>query len=361
MRIDPDKITIRKLVKNYRDDGEEGIVGYGGRLDIRPKYQREFVYNDKQQEAVINTVRLNRPLNVMYWVVKDDGNYEVLDGQQRIISICRYFKDAFSFNHQFYSNLEVNEIEEFLNYELHVYFCEGNDREKLDWFETINIAGEKLTPQELKNAIYSGPWLSAAKRYFSKTKCRAYRIGKDYIKGSPIRQEYLETALKWKSDNKVLDYMAQHQHEEDALELINYFESVITWVDNTFSKKRKEMKGVDWGMLYAYSRNQPLSNDIVEIEVRRLMEDDDVTKKSGIYPYIITREEKYLNIRAFSKSQKRQAFERQKGICPITGKKFDDYNKMHADHIVPWSKGGKTIDENCQMLDPRANLEKSNK
>ena len=88
MKIKLKKITIRELVKDYADDPERGVSGYGGRLDIRPEYQREFVYKEKDRDAVIRTVMRGFPLNVMYWAKKKDGTFEVMDGQQRTISIC---------------------------------------------------------------------------------------------------------------------------------------------------------------------------------------------------------------------------------------------------------------------------------
>ncbi|WP_286476442.1 MULTISPECIES: DUF262 domain-containing protein [Empedobacter] len=168
MKIELKEITIRELTQNYQDNEENGVVGFGGKLDIRPPYQREFVYKDKQREAVIDTVTKDFPLNVMYWAVREDGNYEVIDGQQRTISICQYVNGDFAHFFRYFHNLQKDEQEQILNYKLMVYFCSGTDSEKLKWFQTINIAGEKLTDQELRNAVYSGSWVSDAKRYFSK-------------------------------------------------------------------------------------------------------------------------------------------------------------------------------------------------
>lgn len=176
MRIELNEIPVRELVAGYVNNQEDGVIGFGGRLNIRPKYQREFVYKDKQRDSVIETVRKDFPLNVMYWVKNSDGTYEVLDGQQRTISICEYVSGNFSLNFQYFHNLTDTEQEQILDYRLMVYFCEGTDREKLDWFKTINIAGEKLTDQELRNAVYTGTWLTDAKRYFSKTGCPAYGL-----------------------------------------------------------------------------------------------------------------------------------------------------------------------------------------
>ena len=255
MKIELKEITIRDLTDGYQDNAEEGVVGYGGRLDIRPPYQREFIYREKQRNAVIDTVRKGFPLNVMYWAVREDGTYEVIDGQQRTISICQYVKGDFSFEGRYFHNLLPEEKDKILDYPLMVYACEGTQREKLDWFETINIAGEELTPQELRNAVFAGPWVSDAKRYFSKSNCPARRLANGYVSGSPIRQEYLETAIRWiadvKRDEEIREYMAIHQHDANALALWTYFQSVITWVQGTFIRKRERfMKSVNWGELY---------------------------------------------------------------------------------------------------------------
>ena len=197
MEITLHKITIGELAKGYVDNQDAGVKAYGGLLDVRPPYQREFVYNDKEREAVIDTVTKDYPLNVMYWSVREDGTYEIIDGQQRTISICQYVAGAFSYMFRYFDNLTADEKRQILDYELFVYLCKGTDKEKLKWFQTINIAGKKLTDQELLNAVYASEWLSDAKRYFSKPNCGAYRMGNKYVSGSPIQQDYLETVLRW--------------------------------------------------------------------------------------------------------------------------------------------------------------------
>ncbi len=356
------KITIRQLSEDYDDQSKDGggIVGFGGKLDIRPPYQREFVYSDEQRDAVIDTVMKNCPLNVMYWSVRDDGKFEIIDGQQRTISICEYVTNVFTLNDRYFHSYVNGEEDPILDYELMIYLCEGTDKEKLDWFRTINIAGEELTDQELLNAVYFGPWVSDAKKRFSKKGCAASDIGSDYLKGIAIRQDYLETAIKWINNDKVERYMSKHHHDTDALELWNYFENVINWVAATFTKSRKEMKGVDWNWLYKKYKNIKHDPVKIEAEVAKLMADYDVKTKPGIYRYVLTRDPRDLEIRGFNPNQRREAFERQKGVCVKCGKKFK-LDEMHADHIKPWSKGGKTVSENCQMLCQKDNAIKSNK
>ena len=358
MDIKLKNIKVKDLVKDYSDKDQEGVFGYGGKLNIRPQYQREFVYNPDQRSAVINSIFSDYPLNVMYWSIQSDGKYEVIDGQQRTISICQYVEGDFSFNQKYFHNLQNDEKEKILNYELMIYFCKGSDSEKLSWFRIINIAGEKLYNQELLNAIYSGPWVTDLKRHFSKNGCPAYELGNNYLKGSPIRQDYLETALKWKSNNKIEDYMGLHQNDVNANELWLYFQGIISWIKVTFPKKRKEMKGINWGSLYNQFKDKELNVNELEEEIVNLMQDRDVTNKPGIYSYVLTREEKYLNIRAFDENHKREAYEKQKGICVVCNKHFE-FNEMEADHIDPWSKGGPTTSENCQLLCKEDNRRKS--
>ena len=360
MNIELEKITVRDLTNGFESNDENGVVGFNGKLDIRPPYQREFIYKDKQRDAVINTITKEFPLNVMYWAVREDGNFEIIDGQQRTISVCQFVEGDFAYKNLYFHNLKKDQQEQILDYKLMVYFCSGTDSEKLEWFKTINIAGEKLTDQELRNAVYSGSWVSDVKKYFSKNSCPAYGIGSNYLNGSPIRQDYLEKAIKWVSNGKIETYMADHQHDQNASALWIYFQSLITWVSTNFTNKRKFMKGVDWGTLYNAYKNEKLNTKKIEEETAKLILDDDVSKKSGIYPYILTRDEKYLSIRKFSNAMKQKVYEKQEGNC-VECKKHFEIAEMEGDHITPWHKGGKTDEENCQMLCKNCNRRKSGK
>lgn len=369
MEIELREITIADLVDGYNDSGDEGVVGYGGRLDIRPRYQREFVYEGAQRDAVIDTVSKGYPLNVMYWAVRADGNFEVLDGQQRTLSICRFVKGKFSCKNLFgmerprgFHNLQDDEQAKVLGYPLMVYQCTGSESEKLEWFKTVNIAGLELTNQELRNAVYAGSWVSDAKRYFSKTNYGAHGLGGDYVKGRPNRQELLEIGISWLAGGgeNIDAYMGEHQHDQSAEPLWEHFRAVIEWVQAVFPKYRREMKGLDWGGFYARYKSAQLNAEELEARIVALMQDDDVTKKSGVYAYLLTDEERHLNIRAFTQSQKRAAYERQRGKCKTCQKEFH-LGEMEADHIRPWHENGKTIPENCQMLCRDCNRQKGGK
>ena len=375
------QISIADLFNGYVNNEEEGVYTYiriDGELiktDIRPPYQREFVYSDDKRNKVIETLSRNLPLGVIYLAKNSDGTMEVIDGQQRIMSICKYLNGDFSvngiadflnektFNCELYKNTAI--YKQIMSYNnLLAYIVEGDDDEKLDWFRTINISGEKLTEQELLNANYTGEWLSSAKRKFSKTNCVAFKKGNKLVNGSPIRQDYLETALSWISGGKenIQKYMGDHYQDENAEPLWKYFVEVIEWVEKTFTY-RKEMKGIDWGKLYREYGKVEYNVAELEEKVKALMADDDVNSKKGIYEYVLSNcskdKERHLSIRKFSDKDKRTAYERQNGICPICGK-HHEIDEMEGDHIIPWSKGGKTTIDNLQMLCKKCNREKGN-
>ena len=307
--------------------------------------------------------------------------YEVLDGQQRTISICEYVKGSFSIQwndkSQYFHTLSKDLQEKFLDYKLDVYVCQGSESEKLEWFKTINIAGETLTNQELRNAVYASVWLSDAKRRFSKPNGLAVQRGAKYLNGSALRQEFLESAIAWivdsRKDEKICEYMAKNAKDsKNADELWEYFAKVIDWVEMKFEKYRKEMKGLEWGLFYNTYKDKPLDAKELESKIIELMQDDEVGNKKGVYPYLLSGDEKHLSLRAFSDSIKRAVYEKQGGVCAnsdghIKGVKCPHENErleleqMEADHIIPWSKGGKTEKENCQMLCVECNRAKSDK
>lgn len=363
MKIALQNITVRQLVDGYTDQADAGVRGYGGRLNIRPAYQREFVYKDQQRNEVIHTVRRGFPLNTLYWVVAGDG-YELMDGQQRTISLCQYVQGDFAVeidgSPRFFTTLTADRQQQILDYELSIYVCEGTDSEKLDWFKIINIAGEKLTDQELRNAIYTGPWLADAKRWFSRTHGAADQLGNKYLNGSPIRQDFLEKTLEWISQDRVEVYMNAHQPDADAQELWQYFQAVIAWVQRIFPTYRNLMKGLEWGRFYNAHQNDTLNAAKFEQRIVELIDDDDVDSKKGIYEYLLTGKEKTLNLRSFPDKIKTQIYAKQNGICRVCKKHFD-ITAMEADHIIPWSRGGKTTPDNCQMLCKLDNRTKSGK
>lgn len=374
MKIEPKQIKIKEVFEGYTDNGDDGVFAYGGRLAIRPPYQREFVYNAEQAEAVIQTVLKGFPLNVMYWVKVGDDQYEVLDGQQRTLSVMQFLdhksKVVVDGTTHYWDSLPDDKYNAFMDYEFMVYICEGEDSEKLAWFEIVNIAGEKLSDQELRNSVYTGAWLSDAKRHFSKRKCAAKMLADKYMIGDPNRQELLEAALKGICEYQgiktgISEYMAQHKSDPDADELWQYFQDVIHWTEKIFPKYYADMKGLDWCHLYNVYHGRTYNSAIMDAEVKRLHEDEDVQKNRGIYEFLLCRDSdpfagRLLNLRAFDKRDKLAAYSKQGGICPICHQHFE-FGEMEGDHIKPWSKGGQTISENCQMLCKSCNGKKTDK
>lgn len=375
MEIKLENIKVREVVNGYKDDGEDGVVGYGGKLNIRPAFQRAFIYGEKERDEVIKTLRQGFPLNTMYWSVDPDGNYELMDGQQRTVSICQYVTEIipirFDDGHELaFTSLTIDQQDQILDYPLSIYICEGTPSEKLAWFRTINIAGKPLTDQELLNAMHTGPWLTDAKRWFSKTSAPAVQDGRDkLVTGSTIRQEVLETALKWISKGNIEDYMNHHKDDDDAQELWKYWQKVFDWVKRVFpnqdSARAKLMKGLEWGSFYNEHKDDKLKAQDLENQIVALIDDDEVENKKSIYEYLLTGNENILSLREFDEKTKIKKYEEQKGICVAKkakcGNAHFEYDEMEADHIIPWSKKGKTVYENCQMLCRQDNRIKSGK
>lgn len=370
MTIKQIEVTVGEITNGYINNDEKGVRGYNGQLDIRPPYQREFIYNEKEQQAVITTVMNEYPLNVMYWVKRSDDApcpYEVMDGQQRTLSLCEYVDGQFAYDFKYFSNLTPDIKKKFLDYKLMIYVCEGDPSEKLEWFRTINIKGKPLNEQEIRNAIYAGPFISDAKRHFSKKNCGAYRLGKDLVIGSPERQDLLKQALEWMAEHEkregkmtsAVQYMAVHQHDPNANNLWTYYQNVLNWAKTNFDLKKfkKIMKGLDWAMLYEKYYDQTLDIEQMEEEMSVLVRDGEVQRKQGIIPYVLTRDEHCLDLRAFPEDIKLSVWEKQSHRCAICGREFD-FEKMEGDHITPWRDGGRTVEENCQMLCRECNRRK---
>ena len=362
MTIKQISVTVGEITKGYVNNEEQGVRGYNGLLDIRPPYQREFIYNDKEQRAVINTVLKGYPLNVMYWVKRSEDAecpYEVMDGQQRTLALCEYVAGKFSYEFKNFFNQPPDIQKRILDYELTVYVCEGEHSEKLEWFKTINIAGKPLNEQEILNAIYAGPFVSDAKRHFSKTNCGASKLGKDLVSGVPIRQDFLKVALEWIADHEKREgkaqsrvgYMSQHQHDPNANNLWTYFQNVLNWAITNFDMKKfkRIMKGLDWALYYDKYQDKTLDTVALAQQISTLMRDSEIQKPAGIIPYVLTGDERHLDLRAFPDDIKMAVWEQQNHICPLCHKEFD-FEFMEGDHIKPWREGGRTVIENCQML-----------
>jgi Restriction endonuclease len=375
MKIKEKKITVRDLVEGYQDKGDDGVVGYGGKLDIRPSFQRAFIYDERKQRAVIDTVINGFPLNLIYWSVADDGMYELLDGQQRTLSICRYVDGKFSHEFSYFENKPTDIQEKILSYELTIQICTGTPSEKLKWFETINIEGLKLTDQELRNATYAGPWVESAKHYLSRPGKGGAARAKDYVNGAADRQEVLERAIEWAAlphGWDVREYMDRHAKDPNANELWRYFSAVMDFAESTFpAVDKKLLKGQPWGALYLRYKDVVFDTARLQARIDDLMLDDDVTAKKGILNYVlaeqsgtlVAKDESGLSIRAFTPGQRLAKWKEQGGVCPVCaarGMSKTVYNleEMEADHIKPWSKGGRTELSNCQMLCKFHNNEK---
>ena len=368
----------------YNEYEGRGLFGLSGRLTIQPEYQRNYIYADgKRDVAVIDSVLKGYPIGLFYFNKLEHGHLEVLDGQQRITSIGRFVKGLFAIrdangNQQYFSGMAADQQARIMDTRLLVYECTGTESDIRNWFKTINIAGVPLNEQEILNAVYSGPFVTAARAEFSNSQNANIHKWSAYVAGSVNRQDYLATALDWVSNGSVDDYMSKHRYDDNINELKTYFNTVIDWVSGVFIDVEKEMRGLEWDRLYrTYFRNsydpKALQND-----VHALYGDPYVKSRKGIFEYLLggKTNPRLLDIRVFDEPTKRAVYATQTGAakekgesnCPLCALGHDANkiriwppNQMDADHVQAWSTGGSTDISNCQMLCKTHNRAKGNR
>lgn len=369
----------------YNELEGKGLFGLSGNLVIQPEYQRNYLYSQgkgEKEKAVIESLLKGYPIGLIYFNKIGDKKFEVLDGQQRITSIGRFLTGKFAIKingmEQYFSGLAQNYQDKILNTKLTIYECEGEESEIKEWFKTINIPGIPLNDQEMLNAIYSGPFVTKAKEEFSNSQNSHIQKWSHYISGSIVRQDFLRTALDWVSKGSIDSYMSLHRFDTEITELKTYFNVVIDWVSATFVDVEPEMKGLEWGRLYETYHSEPYDPAAVSAKIQKLMADDYVTDKKGIFEYVLggSKDTKLLNIRVFDNRTKKNVYTKQtikareQGVsnCPLCAigheanrSKIWELNDMDADHVKAWSTGGSTDENNCQMLCKTHNRSKGNR
>ena len=379
-------ITIKDICDGfvYNELEGRGLYGLSGKLTIQPEYQRNYIYADgKRDVAVIESILSGYPLGLIYFNQAGKDKYEVLDGQQRITSFGRFVTNKFAVKdqngmEQYFSGLDEEIQKKILEYPLTIYICEGEEKEIKSWFKTINIVGISLNEQELLNAIYSGPFVTAAKEEFSNSQNANIQKWGAYISGSVNRQDYLKAALDWVSGGSIDNYMSNHRKDADISELKKHFTSVIDWVSSVFIDLTSDMCGLEWGRLYDTYHKTAYNPSKVSEKVHELYDDPFIKNHKGIFEYILGGEKdtKLLDVRIFDEAVKRRVYNKQtaeakeKGIsnCPLCAvgheankDKIYALADMDADHVSAWSKGGATTEENCQMLCKTHNRAKGNR
>jgi len=381
-------ITVKDICEGfvYNELEGKGLFGLSGKLTIQPEYQRNYIYasdGGKKEIAVIDSVLKGYPIGLIYFNKVSDSNLEVLDGQQRITSLGRFVTDKFAIKdengmEQYFSGMAKDKQGKILKAALLIYECEGAESEIKEWFKTINIAGVPLVPQELLNAIYSGPFVTLGKEEFSNSQNANIQKWSAYVKGSVNRQAFFERALDWVSKGNIDDYMSRHRYDKNIKELKIYFNSVIDWVSSVFTDVESEMCGLEWGRLYEEYHKKSYDPAKVSKEVQKLYGDPYVKNRKGIFEYILggSVDTKLLDVRIFDEATKKAVYttqtaaakKKEKSNCPhcaighdANKSKIWSFDEMDADHVSAWSKGGKSDIKNCEMLCKTHNRAKGNR
>ena len=380
-------ITVKDICEGfvYNELEGKGLFGLAGKLTIQPEYQRNYIYasdGGKREMAVIESILKGYPIGLIYFNKVSENNLEVLDGQQRITSVGRFITDKFAIKDengmQYFGSMAQDKKAKILETKLLIYECEGTESQIKEWFKTINIAGVPLVPQELLNAIYSGPFVTLGKEEFSNSQNANIQKWSAYIKGSANRQAFFERALDWVSKGNIDDYMSIHRYDKDIIELKKYFNSVIDWASSVFIDVESEMAGLEWGWLYEQYHKKAYNPKKVSAEVRKLYGDSYIKNRKGIFEFILggAVDTKLLEVRIFDEATKKAVYATQTAVAEKKGKSNcslcavgNDANKskiwslseMDADHAMAWSKGGATSIKNCEMLCKTHNRAKGNR
>jgi len=378
-------ITVKDICEGfvYNELEGKGLFGLAGRLTIQPEYQRNYIYAEEGREAaVIESVLKGYPIGLIYFNKVSNNKFEVLDGQQRITSLGRFITDKFALKDengmQYFGTMAKDKKDKILETKLLIYECEGTESQIKEWFKTINIAGVPLKPQELLNAIYSGPFVTPAKEEFSNSQNANTQKWGAYISGAVNRQDFLARALDWVSKGNIDDYMSRHRKDTNIKELKTYFNSVIDWVSIVFTDVEKEMCGLEWGRLYEKYHKKSYDPSKVSKAVQKLYGDPYVKNRKGVFEYILggSVDTKLLDVRVFDEATKRSSYASQTKTAKAKNKsncshcamghdanksKIWSFSEMDADHVSAWSKGGATDAKNCEMLCKTHNRAKGNR
>ena len=378
--------TIKDICEGfeYNELEGKGLFGLAGKLTIQPEYQRNYIYADgKKDVAVIESLLKGYPIGLFYFVRVNQNNLEVLDGQQRITSFGRFVYDKFAIKdqngmEQYFSGLAKDKQKKILNTKLLIFECEGTESEIKEWFKTINIVGVPVNNQEILNSVYSGPFVTLAKKEFSNSQNANIQKWSAYIKGSANRQDFLECAIRWVSKDNSGDYMSKHRFDKNINELKAYFNKVLNWVTKVFLETENEMRGLEWGRIYEEFHKKKYNSQKISKQVRDLYADPYIKNRKGIFEFILggSIKPQLLDVRFFDDAIKKKVYlaqtktAKKKGTsnCPLctigpdsNKKRIWNLDQMDADHVSAWSSGGETKIENCQILCKTHNRAKGNR
>lgn len=384
-------------------------------INTNPDYQRPSVWTKSQKQLLIDTILRDYDIPKIYLHKRSNDKFDVIDGQQRIRAIWAFYnnefalaKDAEDVDGIVISNKKYNELPIEITTKIDSYTLDfvvldnQNEDEIREMFLRLQN-GTSLKAQEKRNAMPGNMRnfvkLVANHNFFTKVNFANSRFTHDLIaaqfcllainkricniKDKDLNNMYIEQATfnehsqEAKSIFKVLDYLndmfPSKAPELKRYSVISLFLLIMEMMPN-YDIRSREKDIFNWFIAFEQNRaideqKEPENQDPKLVIYHERVSNSSDTYDSLLYRHNFLKESLLSAItdlpqkdtkRIFDEAQRQVIFRKYSGICQVCGKACE-WNNWEADHITPWSKGGKTVVENGQVLCPTCNSQKSDK
>jgi hypothetical protein len=390
-----------------------------GQLDLQPKFQREYVWNTKPElpSRLIESLLLEIPIPPIYFGKVAEGRLEVIDGQQRLTTLVDFVSNQFalrklrsmaSLNEKRFKDLTKQQQEKILDTPIRsiVIDAAGNTELRYEVFERLNRGSMILNEQELRNCLYRGPFNDLLAElemdsYWRKAKGGSSPEGRFKERETILRFfAFADRISQYAGSLKQFlnEYMARYApREQNELKVhAGLFRQTMQNVYAVFGEKSARLYDVNlrtnrgnWETKFSVTaldiqasalmnrpavKVQKAAEQIRELFLFTLLTDnemkDAISKRTASSAQTRIRWTKFRQLidpiidgtviepRFFEYEFRKQLFE-ESDLCRLCKNQIHTFEDCTVDHIVPYSKGGKTIQENAQLAHRGCNAKKN--